>query len=137
FEDKNDLIQKKLELDHKQITVLFIKSLIDQELYQKYIINPFFELPTQEQFNLYLFALPQFQEVPSKEKALYFVMEGNVLIEIQDNLYSLDFNLSKNSDVNSTSVETTIHGSELALSDNLMTNINVIRSSYHQPSLMI
>src|SRR5690606_27341594 len=34
-------------------------------------------------------------------------------------------------------VETTIHGSELALSDNLMTNINVIRSSYHQPSLMI
>ncbi len=137
FEDKNDLIQKKLELDHKQITVLFIKSLIDQELYQKYIINPFFELPTQEQFNLYLFALPQFQEVPSKEKALYFVMEGNVLIEIQDNLYSLDFKLSKNSDVNSTSVETTIHGSELALSDNLMTNINVIRSSYHQPSLMI
>lgn len=137
FEDKNDLIQKKLELDHKQITVLFIKSLIDQELYQKYIINPFFELPTQEQFNLYLFALPQFQEVPSKEKALYFVMEGNVLIEIQDNLYSLDFKLSKNSDVNSTSVETTIHGSELALSDNFMTNINVIRSSYHQPSLMI
>lgn len=137
FADKDDLKKKELSYDNKQITVLFMKTLIDQELYQKYIINPFFELQTQEQFNLYLSALPQFQEVSSKEAALMNVMEGNVLVAIQDQLYAIDFKLSKNSDVNSTSVETTIHGSELALSDNLMTNINVIRSFYHQPTLII
>lgn len=137
FNDTSEVIQKHLNYGSKQATLLFIKTLIDQELYQKYIINPFFELPSQEQYHLYLTMLPQFQEVPSKEKALQFLLEGNVLVAIQEKLYSIDFKLSKNSDVNSTSVETTIHGSELALSDNLMTNINIIRSSYHQPSLTI
>jgi spore germination protein len=119
------------------MTVLYIKSLIDQELFQQYIVNPFFEMKTEEQFRVYLTALPQFQEVQSKEEGLLYVMEGNILVALQENLYAIDFKLAKNSDVNSSSVETTIHGSELALSDNLMTNVNIIRSFYHQPSLII
>ncbi|QBK25127.1 spore germination protein [Ureibacillus thermophilus] len=137
FNDTVELTYKPLELDNKKITVLYIKSLIDQELFQKYILQPFFEIDSEEKLQVYLMALPQFQEVPSKEEGLLYVMEGNVLVEIQENLYAIDFKLSKNSDVNSTSVETTIHGSELALSDNLMTNINIIRSFYHEPSLTI
>ena len=137
FNDKDELTYKTLKLDNKKITVLYIKSLIDQELFQKYILQPFFEIDSEEKLQVYLMALPQFQEVPSKEEGLLYVMEGNVLVEIQENLYAIDFKLSKNSDVNSTSVETTIHGSELALSDNLMTNINIIRSFYHEPTLTI
>lgn len=137
FNDTVELTYKPLELDNKKITVLYIKSLIDQELFQKYILQPFFEIDSEEKLQVYLMALPQFQEVPSKEEGLLYVMEGNVVVEIQENLYAIDFKLSKNSDVNSTSVETTIHGSELALSDSLMTNINIIRSFYHEPSLTI
>lgn len=137
FKDTKELTQKELEFENKKMTVLYIKSLIDQELFQQYIVNPFFEMKTEEQFRVYLTALPQFQEVQSKEEGLLYVMEGNILVALQENLYAIDFKLAKNSDVNSTSVETTIHGSELALSDNLMTNVNIIRSFYHQPSLII
>jgi len=137
FKDTKELTQKELEFENKKMTVLYIKSLIDQELFQQYIVNPFFEMKTEEQFRVYLTALPQFQEVQSKEEGLFYVMEGNILVALQENLYAIDFKLAKNSDVNSTSVETTIHGSELALSDNLMTNVNIIRSFYHQPSLII
>lgn len=137
FKNTKELTQKELEFENKKMTVLYIKSLIDQELFQQYIVNPFFEMKTEEQFRVYLTALPQFQEVQSKEEGLLYVMEGNILVALQENLYAIDFKLAKNSDVNSTSVETTIHGSELALSDNLMTNVNIIRSFYHQPSLII
>lgn len=137
FKDTKELTQKELEFENKKMTVLYIKSLIDQELFQQYIVNPFFEMKTEEQFRVYLTALPQFQEVQSKEEGLLYVMEGNILVALQENLYAIDFKLAKNSDVNSTSVETTIHGSELALSDNLMINVNIIRSFYHQPSLII
>lgn len=137
FKDTKELTQKELEFENKKMTVLYIKSLIDQELFQQYIVNPFFEMKTEEQFRVYLTALPQFQEVQSKEEGLLYVMEGNILVALQENLYAIDFKLAKNSDVHSTSVETTIHGSELALSDNLMTNVNIIRSFYHQPSLII
>lgn len=137
FNDKDELTYKTLKLDNKKITVLYIKSLIDQELFQKYILHPFFEMNSEEKLRVYLMALPQFQEVPSKEEGLLYVMEGNILVAIQEYVYAIDFKLSKNSDVNSTSVETTIHGSELALSDNLMTNINIIRSFYHEPTLTI
>lgn len=94
-------------------------------------------MSSEEQFTLYLQALPQFQEIQSKEQVQLEIMSGNIFVVIQNEFYLLDFRLSKNDEVNSTSVETTIHGSQLALSDNLMTNINVIRSNYHQASLSV
>lgn len=94
-------------------------------------------MSTEEQLNLYLHALPQFQEITSKEQVQLEVMKGNTLIVIQNEYYLLDFRLSKNDEVNQTSIETTIHGSQLAFSDNLATNINIIRTNYHQPSLTV
>ncbi|RTQ92797.1 spore germination protein [Lysinibacillus telephonicus] len=137
FKNTNELVQKNLEYENKHILLFYIKSLINSEMLQKLIIKPFFEMSSEEQFNLYLQALPQFQEVQSKEQVHLEIMNGNILIVIQNEFYLLDFKLAKNDKVNSTSVETTIHGSQLALSDNLMTNINVIRSNYHQASLSV
>ncbi|WP_400194498.1 spore germination protein [Lysinibacillus telephonicus] len=137
FKNTNELVQKNLEYENKHILLFYIKSLINSEMLQKLIIKPFFEMSSEEQFNLYLQALPQFQEVQSKEQVHLEIMNGNILIVIQNKFYLLDFKLAKNDKVNSTSVETTIHGSQLALSDNLMTNINVIRSNYHQASLSV
>lgn len=137
FKHTNELVQKNLEYENKHIVLFYIKSLINSELLQKFIIKPFFEMSSEEQFNLYLQALPQFQQVTSKEQIQLEVMNGNILVVSQDELYLLEFTLSKNDKVNSTSIETTFHGSQLAFSDNLKTNINVIRSNYHQASLSV
>ncbi len=137
FKKTNELTQKTLKYEDKHILLFYIKSLIDQELLQKLIIKPFFEMATENQFKLYMQALPQFQEGKSTEQIQLEVMNGNVIIVIQNEIYLLDLKLSNNDQVNSTSVETTIHGSQLGLSDNLMTNINVIRSNYHKPSLCV
>ncbi|MFC7686286.1 spore germination protein [Ureibacillus sp. GCM10028918] len=137
FKNTNEFVQKKLEYENKHVLVLYLKSLIDSEMLQKLLIKPFFEMSSEEQFKLYLQALPQFQEVTSKEQIPLEMMNGNILVEIQNELYLLDFRSANNDKVNQTSVESTIHGSQLALSDNLMTNINIIRSNYHQASLSV
>lgn len=137
FKDTNELVQKNLEYENKHIVLIYIKSLTNFEMLQNLIIKPFFEMQTEQQFNIYLQALPQFQEVESKEQLVLEIMNGNILVIIQNEYYLLDIRVSNNDKVNSTYVETTIHGSQLALSDNLETNLNIIRSNYHQSSLSI
>ncbi|MDN4494716.1 spore germination protein [Ureibacillus aquaedulcis] len=137
FKNTNELVHKNLEYENKHILLFYLKSLINSEMLQQLIIKPFFEMSSEEQFKIYLQALPQFQEVTSKEQIPLEMMNGNILVKIHNELYLLDFRLANNDKVNQTSVETTIHGSQLALSDNLMTNINVIRSNYHQASLTV
>lgn len=137
FKDTNELTRKTLEYEDKHALLFYIKPLIDQELLQKLLIKPFFEMATENQFKLYLQALPQFQENQSKEQIRSAVLNGNAIILMQNQLYLLDVKQSKNDQVNATSVETTIHGSQLALSDNLSTNINLIRSNYQQSSLCV
>lgn len=94
-------------------------------------------MANENQFKAYLIALPQFQKAESKEQAVLEVTNGHTLIVIQHDLYLIDLQLATNNQVSTTSVETTIHGSNIALSENLMTNINLIRSYYHQASLSI
>jgi len=137
FENTTELTQKTLDYDNKYALLFYVKSLIDQELLQKLIIKPFFEMANENQFKAYLIALPQFQKVESKEQAVLEVTNGHTLIVIQHDLYLIDLQLATNNQVSTTSVETTIHGSNIALSENLMTNINLIRSYYHQASLSI
>ncbi|MDI7742023.1 spore germination protein [Lysinibacillus fusiformis] len=137
FKDTNELVQKNLEYENKHIVLIYIKSLTNFEMLQNLIIKPFFEMQTEQQFNIYVQALPQFQEVESKEQLVLEIMNGNILVIIQNEYYLLDIRVSNNDKVNSTYVETTIHGSQLALSDNLETNLNIIRSNYHQSSLSI
>ncbi|MDM5332249.1 spore germination protein [Ureibacillus composti] len=137
FENTTELTQKTLDYDNKYALLFYVKSLIDQELLQKLIIKPFFEMANENQFKAYLIALPQFQKAESKEQAVLEVTNGHTLIVIQHDLYLIDLQLATNNQVSTTSVETTIHGSNIALSENLMTNINLIRSYYHQASLSI
>ncbi len=137
FKQTNELTEKTLEYEQKYMQLFYIKPLIDQEMLQKNVIMPFFEMASEDQFKLYLHALPQFQEAKTKEQITLEIMNGSVIAVIQNEWYLLDFKLSNNDKVNNTSVETTIHGSQLALSDNLATNINVIRSYYHQPTLCV
>ena len=137
FKDTNELTKKLLEDDNRQAQILYIKPLINQELMQQIIIKPFFEMTSERKYISYLQALPQFQENQSKEQLKQEILNGNVLLFIQNEFYLLDLKYSFNDQANTTSVEPTIHGSQIALSDNIATNINLIRSNYHQPSLYV
>lgn len=137
FKDTNEFTMKTMEDDDKKAELFYIKPLIDVELLQQIIIKPYFEMDSESKFIRYLKSLPQFQDSKSQEQLKTEVLNGNVVLLIQNKFYLLDLKFSFNDQTNTASVETTIHGSQLALSDNIATNINIIRSDYHQPTLYV
>src|SRR5690606_31128798 len=137
FKDTNELTMKTLEDEDKKAELFYIKPLIDVELLQQIVIKPYFEMQSETKYIRYLKALPQFQDSKSQEQLKTEVLNGNVALFIQNKFYLLDLKFSFNDQTNTASVETTIHGSQLALSDNIATNINIIRSDYHQPTLYV
>lgn len=137
LKDSFDFVHKPLEINHKKIMLLFIKTVIDDQKLQEGIIRPFFELPTTNDVEAYLRSLPNQIDIESKEQILVELTKGSLLIHINDSLFLFDFNLVSNDTILESNIEPTIQGPQFALSESLMTNINLIRQRYHQPSLQI
>ncbi|MFC4410036.1 spore germination protein [Chungangia koreensis] len=137
FKDSKDFTQKTLEIDHKLALMFYVVTQVDSEAIQKSIIKPFFEMPTEQHFKAYIQSLIQTKTVPSKEQLIVALTSGNVLTVIGNELFLLELPKVHNADVQDNKLESTIHGSQLGLSENLSTNINVLRHNYHNASLMV
>lgn len=137
FKSSNEFTQKTLEIDDKLALVFYVQTLVDSEAIQKNIVKPFFEMSSEQHFNAYIQSLPQSKTVKSKEDLILDLMGGSVLLVIQNDLYILELSKKHNATVLENKLESTIHGSQLALSENLSVNINILRNNYHQPSLHV
>lgn len=137
FESSFDFTQKLLKIDKKEIELLYIKTLTNNEQLQKVIIRPFFELTSMEQVEAYLTSLPNQQTFETKEQVELELTKGSVAIAIKDTLLLFDFKKVNTDTVLESNVEPTIMGPQLGLSEDIDTNLNLIRQRYHQPSLVI
>lgn len=132
-----DIIQIPLQIDEKQAFLLYLKSVVDGNKVQEMIIKPFFEMSSPEHFETYINLLPDKTDIPSHEELLILITRGFVLIEINEQFYLLDFK-KINTDISlNTVMESTIHGPQLALTEDLETNLNIVRQRYHTPNLAI
>ncbi|RST74317.1 spore germination protein [Siminovitchia acidinfaciens] len=132
-----DFVHKPLKIHNKRIMLLYIKTVVDGQRLQESIIKPFFEMSSIEDLEAYFSSLPNQMDIESKEQILLELTKGSVLIHINDSLLLFDFNLVSNDNVLESNIEPTIQGPQYALSEALMTNLNLIRQRYHQPSLTI
>lgn len=132
-----DMTHKKLQVDEKTAVLLFVKTVVDGMQLQQNIIKPFFEMPTEQHYNAYLQSLPNQQEITSREQILLELTKGSVVVMIQGSLLMFDVKKVNTNSVLQTSVETTIQGPQTSLSEDIQTNLNLIRQRYHQPSLSI
>ncbi|GAA3328945.1 hypothetical protein GCM10020331_074970 [Ectobacillus funiculus] len=105
--------------------------------FNKNIIKPFFEMPTEQHFDAYLHSLPNQQEITSREQVLLELTKGSLVVMIRGSLLMFDIKKVNSNSVLQTSVETTIQGPQTSLSEDIQTNLNLIRQRYHQPSLSI
>ncbi|WP_338449239.1 spore germination protein [Niallia oryzisoli] len=137
FQTSFDFVDKKLHIDGKNARLLYIKTVVNGTDLQEYVIKPFFELPTDQHFSSYLSSLPQQQEWEGKEQILDHLTRGSIVVVVQGNLLLLDVKSVNTDSVLPVNLEPTIHGPELALSEDIATNINLIRQRYHRPSLTV
>ncbi|HWL26026.1 MAG TPA: spore germination protein [Ureibacillus sp.] len=137
IDSSNEFIKKTLEIDKKLSFIYFINSLVDSEMIQKIIIKPFFELPSDDHFEAYLLSLPQQTNFKTNEDILANLLSGCVLIAIKDKFLLVDLKKSHVDQVQPINIEPTILGSQFSLSEDLQTNINIIRNYYQQPNLTV
>jgi len=132
-----DFLYKPLQMDEKHVELLYIKSVVDGGQLHQLIIKPFFELSNIVHVEAYVNSLPNLQEITSKEQILLEITKGSVVIVIRNQLLLLDIKKVNSDTVLETSIEPTIHGPQLALSEDIDTNVNIIRQRYHKPSLTV
>ncbi|WJY27397.1 spore germination protein [Sporosarcina trichiuri] len=132
-----DVLHVPLSSNGQSAQLLYLKTVVDGAVLQETIIKPFFETADERMFAAYLRGMPNRIDLPSTEEVLTMLTAGFVLA-YTDGAYSfLEVRRLGNTDQLETIKEATIHGPQLALSEDLETNISIIRQHYHSPSLYI
>ena len=133
----SDVLHVPLEIGEAKTQLLYMKTVVDGAVLQDTIIKPFYELAESKTFATYIDRLPNRIDVPSTDEVLILLTSGFVLISTENGFGLLEIRKLGNTIRGMTVAETTIHGPQLALSEDLETNISIIRQQYHQPSLYI
>ncbi|MBS4175142.1 spore germination protein [Bacillus sp. FJAT-49736] len=125
-----------LKKSNEQIYLIYMKSLCDGDKIQQLLVKPFFEMHATEEYSYYLQSLADFKEFKDNDGALQDIFHGAVAVFLPEQVIILDLKLQTNKEVLDASVETTIHGPQKALSENLEVNLNLIRQRYHSSTLI-
>lgn len=137
FEPSSDIMLKPLQIGDNKVYLFYLKTVVDGNKLHTIVIKPFFEMKSNESFQSYIESLPEQVEMTSGEELQIKLTKGAVLLSIEDQFYLLDIKLVNSDAVQQTIIEPTVYGPQLALSEDLDTNLNIIRQRYHAPTLMI
>lgn len=132
-----DVLLIPLHLEEKSAFLLYLKTVVDGDKLQKVIVKPFFEMHSEEHYKAYIQSSLDLLEIKQDEKLLLDLTRGSVLIAVQDQFFLLDMKKVNSSTVQQTLMEPTVYGPQEALSEDILTNLNIIRHRYNEPSLMI
>ncbi|MCM3746763.1 spore germination protein [Paenibacillus pasadenensis] len=113
--------------------VAYIATLVDESKVSEFILVPFAkeEVP----FNDLLDRNPNFTELDDSARWTDVMLRGFVLIKLESKIYTMDAARVIRNANPLTSVESTIEGPQIALSEDLLDSVNIIRSRYASPNL--
>lgn len=129
-----DVITKSMSAD---VQLLYIQSICDENDLQTLIIRPFHEINGLEVYESYLQALPKSYCYQDDADSLLKMMQGYLVIFINGNTYLIEIKKVRNQQVLEAKIESTIQGPQNALSEDISTNISLIRHRYRQTTLKI
>ncbi|MCM3758465.1 spore germination protein [Sporosarcina aquimarina] len=132
-----DVLHVPLTLDDAQVHLLYMKTVVDGLSLQQSIIKPFYELDDEQKFGAYIQSLPNRLDPPPPDELLIMLTSGFVLVYADSTYSILEIRKLGNTLQGPTIAETTIHGPQLSLSEDLETNVSIVRQHYHQPNLYV
>ncbi len=132
-----DVLHVPLAIENADAHLLYVKTVVDGSVLQQTIIKPFYEMTDATKFAAYVKGMPNRIEIPATDELLTLLVSGFVLVYVEDTYSLLEVRRLGNTERGETIAETTIHGPQLALSEDLETNISIVRQNYHQVSLYV
>ncbi len=135
FAQAKDLTTHRVSNDTSIIEVAYISTLCDESKVSDYILVPF--MKQAQPYGQILKLNPSFKSLDDPAKWADTLLRGFVLISLNSSVYMLDAARIIRNENPQTNVETAILGPQIALSEDLIDSINIIRSRYPSPELCI
>ncbi|SFI93673.1 spore germination protein [Paenibacillus sp. UNC496MF] len=135
FAESRDLTMDRLQNESLIIEVAYISSLCDESKVSDFILVPF----TKQEFPFdeLVARNPSFKQVDDPAKWAETLLHGFALVLLNGTVYKLDVARIIRNENPQTMVETVIMGPQIALSEDLIDSINIIRSRYPSEELAI
>ena len=135
FHGSPDLVNQRLEAHGKICELYYISSVCDTEKIHNDLYVPFFEEKEQVGYKDYLLSLSGIRKIGDGDNFVELLLRGSVLIFYNNFIFTFEVKKILNKAIPDTTIETTIQGPQTGLSEDLETNVNIIRHRYHQSSL--
>ncbi|RKQ88474.1 spore germination protein [Brockia lithotrophica] len=136
FEGLADFVSRTLEDGPKRATLLYVKTVADEDKIQRYLVRVFFETDASR-FRDYLKSHPFGIPYADEGQAAKMLLNGAVFVEFEGEPYLLDLRLLQDTGVQRTEVEPVLQGPLNSLSETLLVNLNLLRFRYKQVNLAI
>jgi hypothetical protein len=133
----DDLEHRLMQSNHFQAEILFITNICDSSLIRDKIIQPFFQMKQEEEFENYLLSFPGCIRPASNVDALNKITAGYVAIMLRERILLFNAAQIKAAALSDAQVEATIQGPQTGFSEHIDTNINLIRFRYQNNSLRV
>ncbi|SDT28712.1 spore germination protein [Paenibacillaceae bacterium GAS479] len=133
FANSSDIKTHRMTNSKFSAEIAYIATLVDESKVGELVLIPFAkeEVP----FNDLLGSNPNFSKLDDTARWTDMMLRGFVLIKLETTIYTMDAARVIRNATPLTSVESTIEGPQIALSEDLMDSINIIRSRYASPDL--
>ncbi|MBL0388771.1 spore germination protein [Tumebacillus sp. ITR2] len=117
--------------------LLYLKTLCDPQKVQRFLIMPFWELRSEQEFGNFLLSFPDSSIGVHLSGVTDKLLDGYVAVFLGERLYLFEAALQSSSGVTEANVETVVQGPQDALTENLETSLNMLRARYQSPTLRV
>jgi len=137
FKGASDFIHRRLHREQTEITLMYMLTVADEQKIFDLIIHPFYSIDMKDTFVDYVQSMPRQVALKDAKKTAGLMAEGYALLVMKSGVFLIDFRKFPNSAIREATVETVIQGPQNAFSEDIGTNITLLRQRYTRPSLMV
>ncbi|MBI0579558.1 spore germination protein [Neobacillus cucumis] len=137
LQDTSDLIVHSFEYFNQEISLVYLQDICDAEKIKSDIIQPLMMCERESKYLLHLLSLTTSKEIQQNEDFQSLILDGNVLVFISNSIYSYKVLRIVNNNPEEATVEMSVQGPQKAFTQDLHTNIALIRKRYPSNKVMV
>jgi spore germination protein len=137
FINSTDFKEQSYTVQDQKMELLYLSSVCDEKKIKKEILLPFFQENRSINFEKYFEGLPNISNFQNANEAVKLILKGNAAVFLSKAVFLIDLIQTVNEKPTESTVENTIQGPQLALSENVSTSLTQIRNRYQSPTLKV
>ncbi|KRF42998.1 spore germination protein [Paenibacillus sp. Soil787] len=130
FASSSDLKSETIRIHDARLELLYLDSICDEKKIKDDLVRPILECTSKDDFWNYLTSLPGVTEPDENQDVLTKMISGHVCLFIDSELILFSAENVINNQLGEANTETAIYGSAHSFSDDIKTNVNLIRHRY-------